>query len=258
MAHRNGRQKVKGADKVNFLEKLTVGTFYSPLLGFLNNRVFMQFRPTFCRAGNPKVGDDELYESLRRSWPGSINDRADIVRYYFLYLQLKRIDEHQISGDIAELGVYKGNTALFFSKVSPGRTLHLFDTFEGFSERDSVQFARTKTFKDVSLEKVHSMFPRSVKVYPGYFPDTAAQIEPGTRFALLHIDMDLEAPISAALEYFYPLMTPGAVMIVHDYNNISSWDRGAKKAVDRFLVGKPESVIEMPDRFGSVVIAKSR
>ena len=243
---------------MNFLEKLMLGTFYSPLLGFLNNRVFMQVRPTFCREGNPQVGNDKLYENLRRSWPGGINDRADIVRYYFLYLQLKRIDEHKISGDIAELGVYKGNTAFFFSKVSPGRTLHLFDTFKGFSERDSGQFGKTETFRDVSLEDVRRLFPPGVKFYPGYFPDTAAQIEPGTRFALLHIDMDLEAPISAALEYFYPLMTPGGVMIVHDYNNIASWDRGAKKAVDRFLMGKPETVIEMPDRFGSAVIAKCR
>jgi O-methyltransferase len=243
---------------VNFLEKLTLSTFYSPLLGFLNDRVFIQFRPTFCREGNPQVGNEKLHDFLKRQWPGGINDRGDIVRYYFIYLQLKRIEEQNIAGDIAELGVYKGNMAVFISAVSPSRTLHLFDTFEGFSERDSVEFARSKEFKDVTLDRVKRMFPPGVRFYPGYFPDTAAQIEPGTRFALLHVDMDLEAPIGAALEYFYPLMAPGGVMIVHDYNNIASWDRGAKKAVDRFLVGKPETVIEMPDRFGSAVIVKSR
>jgi O-methyltransferase len=70
--------------------------------------------------------------------------------------------------------------------------------------------------------------------------------------------MDLEAPITAALESFYPLLSPGGVMIVHDYNNTRSWDRGAKKAVDRFLADKPETPIEMPDKFGSIVIARAR
>jgi hypothetical protein len=43
---------------------------------------------------------------------------------------------------------------------------------------------------------------------------------------------------------------------VHDYNNISSWDHGAKKAVDCFLSDKPERGIEMPDPYGSVLIVK--
>jgi O-methyltransferase len=94
--------------------------------------------------------------------------------------------------------------------------------------------------------------------YPGYFPESAASLKPRTRFALVHIDMDLEAPIAAALQYFYPLIYPGGAIIVHDYNNTHSWECGAKKAVDRFLADKPETAIEMPDRFGSIVIAKNR
>jgi O-methyltransferase len=97
-----------------------------------------------------------------------------------------------------------------------------------------------------------------VQIYPGYFPETAAALNPNTRFALVHIDMDLEAPITAALNYFYPLMSPGGAIVVHDYNNTGSWERGSKKAVDRFLADKPETPVEMPDRFGSVVIPITR
>jgi O-methyltransferase len=243
---------------MNFLEKITLNTFYSPVAKFVNDRVFLQFRPTFCRAGNPHVGPEALHHMLTREWPGSINDRGDLTRYYFLYLQLMRIEEQKIPGDIAELGVYKGNTALFISRVAPQRVLHLFDTFEGFHSKDSDHFAKTSAFKDVSLDEVRRLLPPNAKLYPGYFPETAAKIEPGTKFSMLHVDMDLETPISAALDYFYPLVSPGGAIIVHDYNNTGSWDRGAKKAVDRFLDGKPETAVEMPDRLGSVVIAKNK
>jgi O-methyltransferase len=238
-------------------EALTLKVFYSPLMRLFNNRVFLQFRPTFCRADNPSVkGDRALYDMLRADW--KINDRGDLIRYYSLHLQLGRIDEQKIPGDIAELGVYQGNTAVFINRVTPTRTLHLFDTFAGFSDRDSKVYADHKAFKDVALDAVKRRFPTGVKMYVGYFPDTANQIPPGTKFALVHIDMDLEAPISAALEFFYPIVSPGGVIIVHDYNNTVAWDRGAKRAVDRFLMDKPETPIEMPDRFGSVVIPKVR
>ena len=238
------------------LETLTLSVFYSRLMRLFNDRVFLQFRPTFCRAENPKVATEFLYDLLRADL--KINDRGDLVRYYFFYLQLQRIENQHIAGDIAELGVYKGNTAFFINRISPHRKLHLFDTFLGFSDKDSKQFAASDTFKDVSLEDVKSRFPPNVIFYPGYFPETAVAIEPGTQFALVHIDMDLEAPIAAALNYFYPLTTPGGVIIVHDYNNTRSWECGAKKAVDRFLADKPETAVEMPDRLGSIVIAKNR
>ena len=51
------------------------------------------------------------------------------------------------------------------------------------------------------------------------------------------------------MEYFYHKVSPGGAIIVHDYNNVSSWDHGAKKAVDCFLSDKPERGIEMPDRY---------
>jgi len=233
-------------------------SFYSGPLRSLNSRVFLQFRPTFCRTENPAVATDQtLYEFLSADW--KVNDRADLARYYFLYLQLQRIDEQVIPGDLAELGVYRGNTALFINRASPSnRTLHLFDTFAGFSERDSEVYAKTDGFKDVDINAVKRYFPSGVEIHVGYFPDTAQQIVPGTKFALLHIDLDLEAPIAAALKHSYPILSPRGAMIVHDYNNKRSWDRGAKKAVDEFMADKPETPIAMPDRFGSIVIAKNR
>jgi hypothetical protein len=52
--------------------------------------------------------------------------------------------------------------------------------------------------KHVDSEAVRIRFQEGVRMYPGYSPETAAALNPATRFALVHIDMDPEAPISAA------------------------------------------------------------
>jgi O-methyltransferase len=51
-------------------------------------------------------------------------------------LLLRDVIERGISGDIAELGVYRGLTAKLIHHYAPEKTLHLFDTFSGFDARD--------------------------------------------------------------------------------------------------------------------------
>ena len=54
---------------MNPLEALTLRVFYSWPMRLFNNRVFLQFRPTFCRAENRSVaGDQALYDILRADW----------------------------------------------------------------------------------------------------------------------------------------------------------------------------------------------
>jgi Macrocin-O-methyltransferase (TylF) len=50
----------------------------------------------------------------------------------------------------------------------------------------------------------------------------------------------------------YDRLSPGAMVVVHDYN---AWF-AARQAVDEFFSHKPEVPLPMPDRSGSVVIVK--
>ena len=47
----------------------------------------------------------------------------------------------------------------------------------------------------------------------------------------------------------------GGYIFVHDFNNPES-NRGVSRAVLEFLDDKPEKIIEIPDKWGSVVIRK--
>ena len=59
----------------------------------------------------------------------------DTVRRDMLVLLLRDLIERRVPGDMAELGVYKGLTARLIHHYAPERTLHLYDTFQGFDPR---------------------------------------------------------------------------------------------------------------------------
>ncbi|MEA3479130.1 MAG: TylF/MycF/NovP-related O-methyltransferase, partial [Bacteroidota bacterium] len=57
------------------------------------------------------------------------------------------------------------------------------------------------------------------------------------------------------LEYFYPRLSAGGIIIIHDYNG--KW-KGAMQAVDEFLETIPEQLIPIPDIDNSVMILKCK
>jgi O-methyltransferase len=141
------------------------------------------------------------------------------------------------------------------------RTFHLFDTFAGFSEKDLIYEKQqggkysTKEFSDTDLETVKKYVDAKENAiyYPGYFPSTATGLD-NTKFSFVHLDADLYLPTIEGLKFFYPKLSAGGVIIIHDYNH--TWD-GIKKALNEFMPTIPETLIELPDWKGSVMIVKN-
>ena len=73
------------------------------------------------------------------------------------------------------------------------------------------------------------------------FPDSAADV-PDQKYSLAHFDVDLYESTRGCLEYFYPRMNIGGIMLSHDYSILA----GVRKAFDEFLADKPEELIELP------------
>ena len=183
----------------------------------------------------------------------------DLVRRDALILMLRSIVQRGVLGDLAELGVYQGITARLFHEYCPDRTLLLFDTFTGFDTRDTTsREGKLGMFADTSAEAVRRyVAPRGeaaekVLLREGYFPESVAPEDPDRRFAFVHLDADLYGPTRAGLEFFYPRLNPGGIIVVHDYN---SWE-GARRAVDEFSAGIPEIPVPLPDKSGSVLIVR--
>jgi hypothetical protein len=150
----------------------------------------------------------------------------------------------QQPGEIAEVGVFQGASARMICEVKGDKPLHLFDTFEGLPTAAS-QDGKVHAPKQYpcSLESVRAYlndYP-NVHFYKGEFPATTVDLKE-TKFCFVHLDVDLYASTLSCLKYFYPRMTPGGVILSHDYSILA----GVKQAFEEFLADKPERPIELP------------
>jgi O-methyltransferase len=189
-------------------------------------------------------------------WRDVVANSHDTIRNGAIGLAMNRVLEEEIPGAIAELGVYRGKTSRLLRKLAPDRTLYLFDTFKGFPEQDLP--SPDKRFSDTTIGEVQRVVGdlSRVEFRAGYFPETARGLE-DERFAFVMLDVDLFAPTLAGLEFFYPRMAPGGYIFSHDYHNHDP-NFGVRQAFDEFLRDKPESFVEIPDLWGTVVLRRTR
>ena len=134
---------------------------------------------------------------------GGRND-GDMARYYFFCLALDQIIKEELPGDLAELGVYKGETATLLATIARrlGKTAWLLDTFEGFDPKDlqGIDYGQPARFKDTSLEAVRALVGEdNVRFIKGYFPESSAQLPSEMSYCLVHLDCDLYKPLRSAL-----------------------------------------------------------
>lgn len=149
-----------------------------------------------------------------------------------------------VPGDMAELGVFAGASArLIADHMQPGKTLHLFDTFEGLpavGELDAARFAAGEFSSTLESAREYLNTAESVRFHKGLFPQTAGAVE-DTRFSFVHLDVDIYSSTLAGLEFFYPRMSKGGIIITHDFMSAD----GVTAAFREFFDGKPEPVIEL-------------
>lgn len=137
-------------------------------------------------------------------------------------------------GIIAEIGVYKGGSLKYLTELFPDREVIGFDTFEGLPKKFWLKSEHHEVgeFNDTSFESVSDFVPEA-KLIKGLFPDSAEEIT--GKYALVHIDTDYYKSIKACLDYVWPKMAKGGMIVVDDYD----WPNcpGVKKALEE--LGKP-------------------
>lgn len=197
----------------------------------------------------------------------SYTESYDYNRLATLELLIEEIKQNNINGELAELRVFKGNFSKWINKEFPDKRLFLFDTFDGFDNKDididienkyssKEWFDKVKNFEETSVSLVLGKMkhPNQVVVRKGFFPDTIP--EEKLKYALVSIDCDLYMPILEGLRYFYPRVNRGGYIMLHDYNAPEL--RGVRQAVlDYELeIGERMVKIPIPDRCGSLIIGK--
>ncbi len=196
-----------------------------------------------------------------------LNRERTIDKNYFDYVRLStlelisyEINKKKLSGNVAELGVYKGRFAKYINQFFPDRIFYLFDTFEGFDERDVASETEKnfssgeQDFSDTSVESVLKLmqFPQKCIPVVGFFPDSAKKIS--DKFVFVSLDADLYEPIYNGLNFFYPNLVNGGYIFIHDFNNDAY--KGARRAVEQFCMEQNINYLPIPDVGGSAIISK--
>ncbi|MDD4714982.1 MAG: macrocin O-methyltransferase [Oscillospiraceae bacterium] len=183
------------------------------------------------------------------------------IRLATLRLMAEELESRAVPGALAELGVYQGEFAGEINRLLPDRKLYLFDTFEGFHQRDvekeraeNHSQAQQGDFSDTSVETVLGRMPHPEQVVlrKGRFPETARGLE--ERFALVSLDADLYLPMYEGLSYFYPRLNPGGYLLLHDYN--SAQYQGAGQAARRYCEENGIYLTPLCDIHGAAVLVK--
>lgn len=188
---------------------------------------------------------------------------TDYVRMETFELAVKELRKRNIKGNVAEAGVFRGEFARYINDAFPDKKLYLFDTFDGFNANEILNEVKngncTKAFveayKDTNIQQVLNRMPHldTLIIKQGIFPDSLQGLE--DEFCFVSIDMDFEESIYQGLIYFYPRLTAGGYIFVHDYNSSL---RGVEKAVDKYEKNYGVMLHKVPlcDANGTLVITK--
>ena len=200
--------------------------------------------------GDMRTESQRIIQDHGLSYSDVIENNSLFFRRVNFAKQLAHIDVFSrtidLPGSIVELGVFKGSSFMTFLKLCDihcaGDTLKRvigFDTFSGFVGIDPKDGSRNvkrdlvpggfnaETFLPVleaaiQLEQADSFIPRFQraelvkgdvsKTIPQYVKD-----HPGLRISLLHLDLDLYEPTKVALEYLFPRVVAGGIVLLDEY-----------------------------------------
>lgn len=231
-----------------------------PMVYDLNKNVFRQM----MNVNERDLSDDKTIYSDARFKDPLYN--FDYFRYRTFEFVVEEIVKKNIKGELAELGVFRGSFSAVINYRFPERKLYLFDTFEGFNEQEaqreyeqgrcSLRFI--DSHKDTSIKQMlnHIPFPERVKICKGFFPESVTEEAKKEKYAFVSIDVDFEESTYEGLKFFYPRLSEGGYLFIHDYNTY--FLEGIKVAVERYenYLGKKLKSVPIADRAGTLIIVK--
>lgn len=147
---------------------------------------------------------------------------------------------NRVGGDTVECGVFMGLGSHLISTAvrkqdDRGARHFIFDSFEGLSppsDEDGSYWTSGNLACDEATVRANLAEFNFIEYLKGWIPDRFEQV--ATRnFCFVHIDVDLATPTRHSLEFFFPRLKPGGVIIVDDYGFMSC--PGVTAVVEEFV-----------------------
>lgn len=162
----------------------------------------------------------------------------------------ERCNQENISGAFVQCGVWKGGSAAVLADVAErgDRRLFLFDSFQGCPSPGAAdvsmhgrqgqagEAAASRADVDGLFQQLgishYAAWERWLYVIPCWFQATLPKVTPQIeQIALLHLDVDWYESTKVCMEYLYPLVANGGMVMIDDF---FYW-QGTRKAVLEYL-----------------------
>lgn len=223
-------------DSWNVFEDIDTGTLKENIEDLpvmpIDLAISLQPEVIVIAAASAAKSDALKYMALRAGFLGDFIFMSELLRQLTVSgAALRRISRRLnllgIEGNVAELGCYQGDISWQLNVLFPERKLYLFDTMHGYDDRDIAaekkyicSDAELTRFRDVNEELLLSRManPQNVTLKKGWFPETAYDLE-SEQFAFVYMDADLYQPTFTGLEFFFPRMKQGGVIMLCNYEN---------------------------------------
>lgn len=169
------------------------------------------------------------------------------------------VRKRDIAGNVAEVGVFRGEFAKLLNLHFFDKKLYLFDSFEGFAASDIEKEQKTSiaqaghydnTSVEIVLQKMRN--PQNCIIHKGFFPESAQDV--CDIFCFVNLDVDLYQPTFEGLRFFWPQLSPGAAILIHDFYS-EEYPNVAQAVFDfEKTLGQPLLLIPIGDTLSIAVI----
>ena len=176
------------------------------------------------------------------------NTLVDIYRCHELWCLIQE-SAALSEGDILEVGVWRGGSGCLMARraqlLQMPASVYLCDTFAGVVKATAMdRHYSGGEHSDTSAELVRALASTlgldNVRLLSGIFPDETGNQIAGNRFRLCHIDVDVYQSARATLDWVWPRMPAGGIVIFDDYGFLST--SGITRLVNEER-GKPDRII---------------
>lgn len=217
------------------------------------------------KAGVRFLADDEWREPYARELGADSRSAKSPLRNLDRRFMLVQVAEavRGLEGSTAECGVFRGVGSGLICRALEGtygsEDAHFaFDSFEGLPapvERDLLDKDQWWTEGDLKSEEAgvaQLLAPFDhARIEVGWIPERFDQV--GDRsFRLIHIDVDLHDPTRDSIEFFFPRLVHGGMMLLDDHGIVSC--PGARAAAEEYFAKTGDAIIELPT--GQALIIK--
>jgi O-methyltransferase len=204
------------------------------------------------RVNYPDIVEDYFWEIFEKYKEFTC---LGVERFYNIFKAIEYIAKSDLTGDIAECGVFLGGSIIGAAHFAQyfglkKRKFYAFDTFQGFPSEtmendingELCDLSKLKVFnsnfRPVIEKNIRDsgLDPENFVLVEGPVEQTLAS-HSCTNLAYLRLDTDYYQSTFVELSYLYPALQTGGIIIIDDYGHFE----GARRAVDDYFAQHPRS-----------------